>query len=156
MPKWQGQLHLEMFWCTDQEERAETFGPQTLPDSPRHENHLPRNVAFSPSNNRPFPCAGAAAVSDDVWPKREGISPQLRINSNESSLYHCSGLQTPFGGVGAPARKGPRASRSQPEHPQRSSSSVLTGLPARDKSACPEVPPPVVGQPTDADSPEHP
>lgn len=33
---------------------------------------------------------------------------------------------------------------------------MITSLPARDKSACPEVPAPVVGQPTDVDSPEHP
>lgn len=125
-----------MFWCTDQEERAQTLHLRPCLTVSGGENHLPSNVALSPSDNRPFPCAGAAAVNDNVWPKREGISPLLRINNNESSLHHCSGLQTSFGGVRVPAQKGPRALRSQPDHPWRRSSSVLTHLPARDKSAC--------------------
>lgn len=126
MPEWQGQLHLEMFWCADQEERTQTLDPRPCLTLPGRENHLPSKVALSPSNNHPFPRAGAAALNDNVWPKREGILPLLRINHNESSLCHCSGLQTPVGVrgytcVAVPARA-----------PRRSSGSVLTHLLTRD------------------------
>lgn len=82
-------------------------------------------------------------------------------------FHHCSELTVPSRlystalccrlPLEVPAQRGPRALWSQPEHPQRSSSSsVLTGLPATDEPACPEVPALVTGQPTDVDSPEHP
>lgn len=150
MPEWQGQLHLEMFWCIDQEERTQTLDPRPCLTLPGRENHLPSKVALSPSNNHPFPRAGAAALNDNVWPKREGILPLLRINHNESSLCHCSGLQTPVGVWGYTCVAVPAGAPTE-EQQQHAHPSACQGQPT-----CPAVPAPVLGQPTAADSPEHP
>lgn len=104
--------------------KSPALEPQTLPDCPATENHLQSNVALSPSNNHPFPCAGAAAGNDNVWPERE-------------EFYHCSGL-TIMSHLYATALvcrlwryEDTCTERSQPERPWRSSSSssMLTSLP---------------------------